>query len=78
MAEDAGEYGVLICVDGSASSDAAVAWGTREAIMHRLPVTLMYAVPPVVVGWPVGQLYADMPDGSRTKRARSSNGRARP
>ena len=62
MAEDAGEYGVLICVDGSASSDAAVVWGTREAIMHRLPVTLMYAVPPVVVGWPVGQLYADMPD----------------
>ncbi|MGO9224273.1 MAG: universal stress protein [Mycobacterium sp.] len=62
MAEEAGEYGVLICVDGSASSDAAVAWGTREAIMHRLPVTLMYAVPPVVVGWPVGQLYADMPD----------------
>lgn len=62
MAEDAGKYGVLICVDGSAASDAAVAWGTREAIMHRLPVTLMYAVPPVVVGWPVGQLYADMPD----------------
>ena len=62
MAEEAGEYGVLVCVDGSASSDAAVAWGTREAIMHRLPVTLMYAVPPVVVGWPVGQLYADMPD----------------
>ncbi len=62
MAEEAGKYGVLICVDGSASSDAAVAWGTREAIMHRLPVTLMYAVPPVVVGWPVGQLYADMPD----------------
>lgn len=56
------KYGVLICVDGSPSSDAAVAWGTREAIMRRLPVTLMHAVPPVVVGWPVGQLYAEMPD----------------
>ncbi len=65
MAEGAGKYGVLICVDGSAASEAAVTWGTREAIMHRLPVTLMHAVAPIVVGWPVGQLYADMPDRQR-------------
>ncbi|BBZ73983.1 universal stress protein [Mycobacterium paraseoulense] len=56
------KHGVLVCVDGSAASDAAVAWGTREAVMRGLPITLMYAVPPVVVGWPVGQLYADMPE----------------
>lgn len=61
MAEGGGKHGVLVCVDGSAPSDAAVAWGVREAIMHRVPVTLMYAVPPVVVGWPVGQLYEEMP-----------------
>ncbi len=61
MAEGAGKYGVLVCVDGSGPSDAAVVWGIREAIAHRLPVTLMHAVPPVVVGWPVGQLYAEMP-----------------
>jgi nucleotide-binding universal stress UspA family protein len=30
--------------------------------MRRLPITLMHAIPPVVVGWPVGQLYADMPE----------------
>ncbi|OCB30489.1 universal stress protein [Mycobacterium malmoense] len=62
MAVNAKRYGVLVCVDGSAASDAAVAWATREAIMHDLPITLMHAVPPVVVGWPVGQLYADMPE----------------
>ncbi len=62
MTEDAKKYGVLVCVDGSAASDAAVAWGTREAIMRGLPITLMHAVPPVVVGWPVGQLYAEMPE----------------
>jgi nucleotide-binding universal stress UspA family protein len=56
------KFGILICVDGSAASDAAVAWGTREAIMHQLPVTLMHAVAPVVVGWPVGHLYAEMPE----------------
>ena len=62
MSQGTGKFGVLVCVDGSAASDAAVAWATHEAIMRRLPITLMHAVPPVVVGWPVGQLYADMPE----------------
>lgn len=56
------EHGILVCVDGSAASDAAVAWGAREAIMRGLPVTLLHAVAPVVVGWPAGRLYAEMPD----------------
>ena len=59
------ELGVLVCVDGSPASDAAVAWGAREAIMRRLPVTLMHAVAPVVVEWPVGQLYDEMPEWQR-------------
>jgi nucleotide-binding universal stress UspA family protein len=62
MSETAKKFGVLICVDGSAASHAAVAWGAREAILRRLPITLMHAIPPVIVGWPVGQLYADMPE----------------
>ncbi len=62
MSDMTKKFGVLVCVDGSAAADAAVAWGTREAIMRRLPITLMHAVQPVVVGWPVGQLYADMPE----------------
>ncbi len=61
MSDDA-KYGVLVCVDGSSASDAAVVWGAREAVMRKMPITLMHAVPPVVVGWPVGQLYADMPE----------------
>ncbi|OBG32671.1 universal stress protein [Mycobacterium sp. E3198] len=61
MSDMTKKFGVLVCVDGSSASDAAVAWGSREAIMRKLPVTLMHAVAPVVVGWPEGQLYADMP-----------------
>lgn len=57
-----GEFGVLVSVDGSPASDAAVAWGAREAILRDLPLTLMHAVAPVVVGWPVGQLYDEMPE----------------
>lgn len=62
MTETTSKHGILVCVDGSAASDAAVAWATREAIARRLPITLMHAVPPVEVGWPVGQLYTDMPE----------------
>jgi nucleotide-binding universal stress UspA family protein len=62
MSENTTRYGLLVCVDGSPSSDAAVAWATREAIMRHVPLTLMHAVAPVVVGWPVGQLYVHMPE----------------
>ncbi len=62
MGESATKFGILVCVDGSAASDAAVAWGAREAVLRRLPVTLFHAVQPVVVGWPAGQLYADLPE----------------
>ena len=59
------KFGVLVSVDGSPASDAAVAWGAREAMMRKLPLTLMHAVAPVVVGWPVGQLYDEMPEWQR-------------
>jgi nucleotide-binding universal stress UspA family protein len=62
MSEITRKHGMVVCVDGSAASDAAVAWATREAIMLHLPITLVHAVPPVLVGWPVGQLYTVMPE----------------
>ncbi|OSC40550.1 universal stress protein [Mycobacterium decipiens] len=57
---DTPKHGILVGVDGSAQSDAAVAWATREAVMRQVPITLLHVVAPVVVGWPVGQLYANM------------------
>lgn len=55
------KYGILVAVDGSAESDAALAWATREAALRDVQLTLLHAVAPVVVGWPVGQLYTEMP-----------------
>jgi len=57
------KYGILVCVDGSAASDDAVAWATRETIMRHLPITLMHSVPPVIVDWSVLQL--DIPGWQR-------------
>lgn len=56
------KYGVVAAVDGSAESDAAATWAAREAALRGLQLTLWHAVAPVVVGWPVGQLYTEMPD----------------
>ena len=36
MSETTRKHGMLVCVDGSAESDAAVAWATREAIMRHV------------------------------------------
>ena len=58
MSKDAKKYGILVAVDGSAESDAAVRWATREAVMRDADVTLMHVIAPVVVGWPARYLQA--------------------
>ena len=40
---------MLVCVDGSAASDAAVTWGTREAIMRQLPKIFYSSVVPTLI-----------------------------
>jgi nucleotide-binding universal stress UspA family protein len=56
MPEPTTEYGILVAVDGSAESDAAVRWATHEAVMRDAPITLMHVVPPVLVTWPIASL----------------------
>ncbi|WP_158169398.1 universal stress protein [Mycolicibacterium smegmatis] len=58
MVQSATEYGILVGVDGSAESDAAVRWAAREASLHDAPITLMHVIAPVVVSWPAGPYMA--------------------
>lgn len=47
--------GVVVGVDGSASSDAAVRWAARESLLHDLPllvVTVRAPIAPVGGPWP--------------------------
>ena len=47
--------GILVGVDGSASSMAAVDWAARDAAMRNVPLTLMHVIAPVVPAvapWP--------------------------
>lgn len=55
MSENALDYGILVAVDGSAESNAAIRWASREAILRRAPITLIHIISPVVISWPVGQ-----------------------
>lgn len=50
------KYGILVAVDGSPESEAAVGWAAREAAMRGIEVTLMHVIAPVEVTWPVTYL----------------------
>ena len=53
MFEAPTKYGVIVAVDGSAESDAAVSWAAREVSLRHENVTLMHVVQPVALSWPV-------------------------
>lgn len=56
MSEIPYQHGILVGVDGSRESDAAVRWATAEAVLRGLPITLMHVIAPIVVTWPVRYL----------------------
>jgi nucleotide-binding universal stress UspA family protein len=40
---------IVVGVDGSAASDAAVRWAARESAMRKLPITLFHVVAPTPI-----------------------------
>ncbi len=52
-------YGIVVGVDGSAASDSAVRWATREAILRDELITLLHVIAPVVASWPEGPMQAN-------------------
>lgn len=41
--------GIVVAVDGSAASRAAVDWAARDAVLHRVPLTLVHVLSDVAV-----------------------------
>ncbi|KUH82899.1 MULTISPECIES: universal stress protein [unclassified Mycobacterium] len=64
-----GPTGILVGVDGSPDSEAAIRWATHEALMRDQPIRLLHAITPVVVTWPVAYLETSYVD------AMEANGR---
>jgi nucleotide-binding universal stress UspA family protein len=46
------ELGVVVAVDGSPSSTAAIRWAAHDAELRDSPLTIVHATPPVVGTWP--------------------------
>lgn len=59
MATSATESGILVGVDGSPESHAALRWAAAEAVLRRCPLTLMHVVAPIVVTWPIDTVEAN-------------------
>jgi nucleotide-binding universal stress UspA family protein len=51
--------GILVGVDGSAASNAAVCWAAREAAMRHIPLTLVHMVKAIIPVYPEMSLSAD-------------------
>ncbi len=47
MSSAATKYGILVGVDGSAQSDAAISFATHESVMRDVPLTLMHVIEPL-------------------------------
>src|SRR5690348_15228849 len=55
--------GILVAVDGSSQSDAAVCWAAREAVMRDAQLTIVHVVSPLTGDWsPVGMMGGPLPE----------------
>jgi len=52
--------GIVVGVDDSPASNAAISWATRKAIERHLPLTLVHAVNSFAVTWPQAPETADL------------------
>jgi nucleotide-binding universal stress UspA family protein len=51
MSSQVKNHGIIVGVDGSPASNAAVCWAARDAVMRRIPLTLIHVVNPVASPW---------------------------
>lgn len=53
MSDPVKRFGILVGIDGSPESCAAIRWATAEAILRGETLTLMHVVAPITVTWPI-------------------------
>ena len=51
MPEHTKNHGIVVGVDGSAASNAAVCWAAHDAVMRKIPLSLVHVVNPTASTW---------------------------
>ncbi len=51
MSSPAEQLGIVVAVDGSPGSDAAVAWAAKEGLRRKTSVTLLHVEAPLITTW---------------------------
>jgi nucleotide-binding universal stress UspA family protein len=59
VSAQAKDHGIVVGVDGSSASNAAICWAARDAVMRHISLTLVHVVNPVAPPWP----QIPVPDG---------------
>lgn len=60
MPASASKSTIIVGVDGSAASEAAIRWAAHEAALRGLAITVVHVVVPTVVSWPMGPMHANI------------------
>ena len=51
MSSTTKRYGIIVGVDGSPASDAAISWAAHDAVLRGVPLTLMHVQDPIARTW---------------------------
>ena len=60
MSSESKDYGIIVGVDGSPASDAAVGWAAHDAVIRGLPLTLMHVENPAAPTWSQAPLLEEL------------------
>ena len=60
MSSESKDYGIIVGVDGSPASDAAVGWAAHDAVIRGLPLTLMRVENPAAPTWSQAPLLEEL------------------
>src|SRR6201996_4253200 len=55
-------YGIIVGIDGSPESDAAVSWAAHDAAIRGLPLTVLHVVSPASATWAQAPTLKQTPD----------------
>jgi len=59
MSSESMDYGIIVGVDGSPASDAAVCWAAHDAVIRDIRLTLMHVANPAAPTWSQAPLLED-------------------